>query len=240
LGGDGIIRFKVSGGNDINNLYVAVIRPGSNTILAKVTGTNTEAYSEVSINLSGNIGENLQVQLVDTSTGGFGHINIDNLRIPTGPAVSFKIFNFETGTLAGWTAQGAAFTAADVTSDNCYWVECLSFKREGNFHLWGFKAGGDIDQGELRSETFTLGGHGQIRALISGGDDSQRLYLALIDDQNGAELLRITGNNSEEFVEKTMNASAYVGRRCYFKVVDQATGGWGHLNLDNIRVPLAF
>lgn len=191
------------------------------------------------MNLSSYIGESLQVQLVDTSSGGFGHINIDNLRIPTGPAVSYKIFNFETGTLAGWTAQGAAFTAADVTSDSCYWVECLSFKREGNFHLWGFKTGGDIDQGELRSETFTLGGNGQIRALISGGNDLQNLYLALIDDQNGAELMRITGNNSEEFVEKTMNASAFTGRRCYLKAVDQATGGWGHLNLDNIRIPLA-
>ncbi len=239
LGGDGIIRFKVSGGNDINNLYVAVIRPGTNIILARVTGNNTEAYTEASINLSGNIGENLQVQIVDTSGGGFGHINIDNLRIPTGPTVNFKVFNFETGTLAGWTAQGAAFTATDVTSESCYWAECLSFKREGNFHLWGFKVGGDIDQGELRSETFTLGGHGQIRALISGGNDTQKLYLALIDDQNGAELMRITGNNSEELVEKTMDASAFVGRRCYLKAVDQATGGWGHLNLDNIRVPLA-
>lgn len=239
LGGDGIIRFKVSGGNDINNLYVAVIRAGSNTILARVPGSNTEAYAETTMNLSAYIGESLQVQLVDTSSGGFGHINIDDLRIPTGPALSYKVFNFETGTLSGWTAQGAAFTSADVTSDSCYWVECLSFKREGNFHLWGFKAGGDIDQGELRSETFTLGGHGQIRVLISGGNDLQNLYLALIDDQNGAELMRITGNNSEEFVEKTMNASAFAGRRCYLKAVDQATGGWGHLNLDNIRIPVA-
>ena len=240
LGGDGIIRFKVSGGNDINNLYIAVIRSGTDTILGRVTGSNTEAYAEASLNLSSYIGENLQVQLVDKSSSGFGHINIDNLRIPTGPVVNYKIFNFETGTLTGWTALGAAFTSADVTTDNCYWAECFSFKREGNFHLWGFKAGGDVDQGELRSETFTLGGHGQIRALISGGDDPQKLYLALIDDQNGTELLRISGNNSEEFVEKTMNASAYVGRRCYLKVVDQATGGWGHLNLDNIRVPLAY
>lgn len=237
LGGDGIIRLKVSGGNDINNLYVAVVRAGTNNILARVTGSNTEAYAETNMNLSAFIGENLQVQLVDTSSGGFGHINIDDLRIPTGPAASYKIFNFESGTLAGWTAQGAAFSAADVTSDSCYWAECFSFNREGGFHLWGFKAGGDSEQGELRSESFTLGGNGQIRALISGGDDIQKLYLALIDDQSGAELMRITGNNSEAFVEKTMDASAFVGRRCYLKAVDQATGGWGHLNLDNIRIP---
>lgn len=239
LGGDGIIRVKVSGGNDINNLYLAVISPSTNTILARVTGSNTEAYTEVSMDLSNHIGENLQVRLVDTSSGGFGHINIDDLRIPTGPALSQKIFDFETGTLAGWSAQGAAFTADDVASESCYWAECLSFNREGNFHLWGFKAGGDIDQGELHSETFILGGHGQIRALISGGDDIQKLYLALIDDQSGEELMRITGNNSEEFVEKTMDASNFVGRRCYLKAVDQATGGWGHLNLDNIRIPVA-
>ncbi len=238
LGGDGIIRVLLSGGSDLNNLYLALKRADGSELM-RITGNNSEAYEEQVLDASAHRGETLRVHLVDNSVTGFGHINMDSLRIPTGPALSYRIFDFETGTLAGWTAQGAAFSEADVTDDSCFWVECLSFMREGNFHLWGFKAGGDTDQGELRSETFMLGGHGQIRALISGGNDIEKLYLALIDDQNGAELMRITGNDSEEFVERNMDASAFVGRRCYLKAVDQATGGWGHLNLDNIRIPLA-
>ncbi|WAJ71986.1 hypothetical protein [Catenovulum adriaticum] len=30
----------------------------------------------------------------------------------------------------------------------------------------------------------------------------------------------------------------YIGQNLYLKVVDNATGGWGHLNIDHILIPV--
>src|SRR5690606_9981616 len=84
------------------------------------------------------------------------------------------------------------------------------------------------------------GGNGQITFLIGGGFDINMTYIALIRKSDGAELMKATGddNDSEAYVQKQFDASAYIGTECYIKVVDNATGGWGHINLDDIRVPI--
>src|SRR5690625_3363885 len=54
------------------------------------------------------------------------------------PAVDTLTFDFESGDLSNWTVLwGDAFTDEDVTDEPCFWVECYSFEREGNYHFWG-------------------------------------------------------------------------------------------------------
>ncbi|MDT3428625.1 hypothetical protein J2Z22_004218 [Paenibacillus forsythiae] len=31
---------------------------------------------------------------------------------------------------------------------------------------------------------------------------------------------------------------SYIGTECYIKIVDNATGCWGHINVDDVNVPV--
>ena len=142
---------------------------------------------------------------------------------------------YDFNDLTGWTATGAAFSSGDVATDSTFWGG--PFNHHGTHHLWGFKEGGDGQTGELRSDVFTLGGDGQIRFLISGGNNFNQLYLALVRAADGAELLKVTGVDDEAYVARSFDGSPYLGQALYLKLVDNATGGWGHLNLDYVRIP---
>ncbi|MER2490494.1 Ig-like domain-containing protein [Catenovulum sediminis] len=238
LGGDGQVNLKVSGGNNINELYVALVRVSDGAELAKVTGTNSETYVDVILNGSAFVGTEVAIKVVDNATGGWGHINVDAISATTGAPVNYLTYDFESNDLNDWTLFGDAFTVADLSTDTCYWAECVAFNHQGNQHLWGFKDGGDSQTGEMHSQIFTLGGNGQISLLLGGGNDINQLYIALVDANTQQELVKVTANNSEAYVEKVLDGSAYVGQSLYIKVIDNATGGWGHLNIDHIQIPV--
>ena len=153
------------------------------------------------------------------------------------PTHSFENGGFETGDLTGWNVTGTAFSDADVTGDNS-WGSGSEFLFVDHYHLWGYKSGGDGDTGTITSGKFTIGGDGRIRFRIAGGNDINNLYLALMRVSDEQELFRATGRDHERYRPVVWNAEPYLGQEVYFVAVDNATGGWGHLNLDDIRLPV--
>ncbi len=156
--------------------------------------------------------------------------------------------DFAAGDLTGWTVvSGSAFSNGHVT-DQQYWnpvhIDIHHFNASqripGDNHLWGFKdsAGGDSLTGVLKSQNFTLGGNGKIDFLTSGGRDIDKLYVALVRVSDGVELFKQTGFNYEVYQRIVWDASAYVGQELYVKVVDNSTGGFGHINLDDVNIPV--
>jgi len=151
--------------------------------------------------------------------------------------------DFATGDLTGWITEGDAFQDIHVTNQEKFWDEIYfnpSQKIPGGYHLWGYNeaAGGDSLTGTLRSQNFVLGGNGRIDFLVSGGRDLERLYVALVRASDGAELFKATATNYEEYQRKIWDASEYIGEELYIKVVDQSTGGFGHINVDDFHVPV--
>jgi beta-fructofuranosidase len=322
LGGSGQVTALVGGGNDLTNLYIALCRVSDDFVISKATGNNDEAYTQKTLNGSGYVGVSCYVKVVDSSTGGFGHLNVDNVIIPistssiavssvslnktattrtigtqetlvatvlpadatnksvswtssnssvatvnssglvtavsvgtatitattqdmgktascivTVVAQSYTVLDFESGNLSGWTIfSGNAFSAADVCQD-VNWGWGGPFNQQGAWHLWGFKDGGDAQVGELRSGSFTLAGDGQVTALVGGGNDINNLYVALCRVSDNLVIAKQTGVNDEAYTVKTLNGASYVGTSCYIKIVDAATGGFGHINIDNVRIP---
>lgn len=151
--------------------------------------------------------------------------------------------DFATGDLTGWITEGDAFQDAHVTDAQFFWETIYfnpSHKIPGGYHLWGFneEAGGDSLTGTLQSQNFVLGGNGKLNFLVSGGRDLNKLYVALVRASDGKELLKETATNYEEYQRKIWDASAYIGEELYIKVVDQSTGGFGHINVDDFNVPV--
>jgi hypothetical protein len=237
LNGSPYVDFLVGGGNDIANLYVALVVDGVE--VKKATGTNDERYRRVIWDVTPWIGRDAYFKVVDSTTGGWGHINVDDFHTNTDTVASATFGalankGFETGTLSGWTTTGDAFADGDVTSDTTWWGG--SFGHVGNKHVWGYKAGGDADTGTLSSAAFTLGGLGKVDFLVSGGQDAAKLNVALVRVSDNAVLFSATGANSETYSRVTWDASEYIGEQLKVVVTDTATGGWGHINVDDVNV----
>ena len=96
----------------------------------------------------------------------------------------------------------------------------------------------DTKTGTLESDTFVMPSTcSKITALIGGGNHLDTTYLALVDASNGTELAKLTGANTDAMTTQTMNiGTQYAGRNVYFRIVDNYTGGWGHIDVDYIQL----
>lgn len=151
--------------------------------------------------------------------------------------------DFRTCDLSGWTInRGSAFSDRVITRRKIFWKKVYfnpSYSIPGNCHLWGYNAwGGDAATGTMQTDSFILGGNGHINFLIAGGDDIERVYIALVRTHDNEVLFKATGVDYEEYRREFWDASAYIGERVYIKVVDDSSEDFGHINLDDIHVPI--
>ena len=92
---------------------------------------------------------------------------------------------------------------------------------------------GEEPRGVLRSKTFTLNGN-RISLRVGGGQDLDKLYVALYTTDDGVRRLRATGQNSDAMQTVIWDVGPWSGRRVFIEIADQATGTWGHINVDEI------
>lgn len=192
--------------------YISIVRN-------KVEGTRKE--SDYAAEVAGTS--------VETSTG-------TTVAVPAGEDIVNP--DFETGNLSGWTATGDEFTNADVTNQTTYWNPPQPFNQHGKYFVYGYPAAGDGGTGTLESSVFTLGGNGSINFLVAGGDLPKSAYITLEDATTGKELTQFnaSGEGTETFRRVNWDASAYLGKKLRIKVVDTATGGFGHVDIDDVHV----
>jgi hypothetical protein len=91
---------------------------------------------------------------------------------------------------------------------------------------------GDGPQGTLTSDSFTITSP-RISFLVGGGCDinTERVELLV----NGNVVLRATGKCTETMERLTWDVSAYRGRSAQIRLIDASSGGWGHINFDDVR-----
>jgi hypothetical protein len=92
---------------------------------------------------------------------------------------------------------------------------------------------GDAPVGVIRSQPFTVTGN-RLSLRVGGGNDPARLYVALYTASDSQLRLRATGNNSDTMVPVEWDLTPWHGQSVFLEVVDQATGTWGHINVDEI------
>jgi fructan beta-fructosidase len=143
------------------------------------------------------------------------------------------ITDFEQESYASWTATGDAFGPgpAEGTLPGQMHVEGYRGKRLVNSF---FK--GDGSTGTLTSPEFAIE-RKYLTFLIGGGKDEAKLALELVVD--GKVVRRATGMNdkpggSETLEQASWDVADLAGKKATLRIVDQATGGWGHINVDHI------
>jgi hypothetical protein len=176
-------------------------------------------------------------------------------------------WDFETGDLRGWTMTGSAFgnrtrrtqptygsnigarrPGEIVNQQGRYWIGTYE-DRPTSSAAYG-NTQGDAPVGTLTSEDFVIRSH-YITFLIGGGNDSRNLRVELLIQspafvvdplRPSAELqysaaMSATGNNSERMQREVWDVSMYRGQVARIRIVDNASGPWGHINCDDFQFP---
>ncbi len=92
--------------------------------------------------------------------------------------------------------------------------------------------GGDDSLGTLTSPAFTIRRR-YIHFRIGGGAHAGKTCLNLVVD--GKVIRTATGKDNERLEWSFWEVSDYLGQTAKIEIVDRAIGGWGHINVDDIR-----
>ena len=138
------------------------------------------------------------------------------------------IDDFESGDYAGWTVTGKAFGKAPATGTLSGQQKVSGYTGK---YLVNTFLGGDASTGMLVSDTFTIQ-RNYITFLIGGGDVSDcRMELIV----GGRIIYTTSPDMSEEALTwNCWDVSKLQGEKAVIRIVDEATGGWGHINVDSI------
>lgn len=149
------------------------------------------------------------------------------------PAGALTVFDFEDGTLQGWTVLSGE--AGRLPTGPGEARPGVQFGQHGS-HFLGLYENPKFDEAtiELRSPTFTVESD-MVSFLIGGGSHPVECYIGLYKTSDNSEIYRETGRNSETMSRQYWDVSSLKGQQVYVKVVDTHKGGWGHINVDDIR-----
>jgi non-lysosomal glucosylceramidase len=146
----------------------------------------------------------------------------------TRPPIVFA--DFESSGYGDWTVEGEAFGSgpAEGTMPNQQAVSGYQGKRLVNTYL----GGNDQRRGKLISPTFTIERQ-WIGFLIGGGQHAKGTCVNLIID--GKVVRTATGLNQEKLRPHNWDVKELIGKVARLEIVDAESGGWGHINVDQVE-----
>jgi len=141
--------------------------------------------------------------------------------------------DFESDTYGEWKTTGSAFGDGPAPGALPHQMPVDGFIGKGlvnSFH------GGDQNTGTLTSPNFRIE-RNFIAFLIGGGGWEGKTCLNLVID--GKTVRTATGPNtkpggSERLSPGGWDVTEFAGRTAHLVIVDDAAGGWGHINVDQI------
>jgi uncharacterized protein (DUF608 family) len=146
------------------------------------------------------------------------------------PRPAILLHDFEGETYGDWVATGDSFGSgpASGTLANQNRVTGFVGRRLVNTYI-----SGDGTTGTLTSPTFTVL-RKFINFKIGGGNHPGQECMNLLVD--GKIARSATGLNDERLLWDTWDVSEFAGKQAQLMIVDTATGGWGHINIDHIEM----
>lgn len=208
------------------------------TVVTFVAGTAFSASAEMKIMLKNGRSINVPVDAKDISQITFSGGAASNLG---GDDITW---DFESSDLRGWDATGDAFNYQPTYGDNPterhrgqpsqhqgeYWIG--GFEKRPNAHDQPGAIQGDGPQGTLTSQPFTINSR-RISFLIGGGCDMNTERVEVLVD--GRVVHQATGKCTETMERVRFDVGRHLGRSGQIRLVDSSSGGWGHINFDDLR-----
>ncbi len=166
----------------------------------------------------------------------FSHLALVTLLgslVLTRAAEDIVVANFEGPNYGAWKAVGQAFGPAPARGALPGQMAVDGFEGRGLVNSF---VGGDQSTGTLTSATFQIA-RPYFRFLIGGGGYPNETCLNLRVD---GKIVRTAGGpnlqsgGSERLQPGGWEVIEFLGREAVLEIVDRRTGGWGHINVDQI------
>ncbi len=143
------------------------------------------------------------------------------------------IADFEGDSYGDWKVEGKAFGDKPARGTLPNQMPVSGFKGKGLVNSF---AGGDTSTGTLTSPKFKVE-RDYFNFLIGGGGHAGQTCVNLLLD--GKVVRTATGPNTESGGSEELSAvfwdvKEFKGKEVTLQIVDKATGGWGHINVDHI------
>lgn len=147
------------------------------------------------------------------------------------PRADLVIADFDGDSYGTWTVEGSAFGTGPARGALPGQMAVDGFLGNGLVNSF---LGGDDSTGTLTSPPFKIE-RPFLSFLIGGGNNPDKLALQLLVD--GKPVRSATGGNdqpggSETLLRESWEVADLAGRTATLRVIDAATGGWGHINVD--------
>lgn len=143
------------------------------------------------------------------------------------------IADFEGTNYGDWKATGEAFGPGPARGTLPGQMPVDGFEGKGLVNSF---YNGDKSTGTLTSPPFKIE-QKFITFLIGGGNISNQIYMNLLVDgkpvRHAVGQQDMSGGN-EMLSPESWDVSELVGKTAIIQIADQATGGWGHINVDQI------
>ncbi len=154
--------------------------------------------------------------------------------LPTGADGKPLNFDFETGSLLDWTAEGDAFKNQPIKGDTVAKRRPdMKSQHQGDYWIGTYENDGDKPQGTLTSVPFKVT-HPWASFLIGGGAWPETC-VELVRTDTKEVFSRTSGVDEENLRRVAVDLSAVMGKEIFIRVVDKHSGGWGHINFDDFR-----
>lgn len=177
------------------------------------------------------------VQMTNLGVTAFTHNGVAQAAPPAGQVVKGddgKPLNLdlEKGSIDGWTATGDAWKGQPIEGDTVTPRKPgQASHHAGKFWIGGYeKSGSDATTGTLTSPVFTVSK--PWASFLVGGGKAEQTRVELIDE-SGAVVFKASGEDAEDMRRVAVDLGKHQGKQLRIRLVDEATGGWGHLNFDD-------
>ncbi len=152
----------------------------------------------------------------------------DSAQTRANPRPDVILADFEGNDYGAWTATGEAFGRGPAKGTLADQNPVTNFVGKGLVNSF---LKGDGTVGRLTSPSFTVD-RDFINFKIGGGN---RTGMTCINLLVGGKVVRTaTGLNSERLEWESWHVAEFAGKPATIEIVDEATGGWGHINIDQI------
>jgi hypothetical protein len=149
------------------------------------------------------------------------------------PDNDILIADFEGRNYGKWKTEGAAFGSGPAQGTIGGQMVVSGFLGNGLVNSF---LPNDAPTGRLISPAFTID-RKFIRFLIGGGGYAGKTCMNLLVDGNPVRSAvgpNVVGGGSESLSWKHWDVSDLAGKRAFLEIVDNHSGGWGHINVDHL------